>query len=97
MENLIEKIYNGELDVPNMGPKKETEYWKIQDRVNFYVKEISKTMGRAHGETLGNTVIDLEELVGRDHFILGFQLGAKLTFAILGDVPDSFAYNPERE
>jgi len=97
MENLIEKIYKGKLDVTRMGPKKGTEYWQSQDRVNFYVKEIAKTMGKAHGESLENAVIDLEELVGRDHFILGFQLGAKLTFAILGDVPDSFAYNPERE
>lgn len=96
MENLIEEIYKGKLDITRMGPKKGSEYCQIQDRVNFYVKETSKTMGKAHGESLENAVIDLEELVGRDHFILGFQMGAKLTFSILGDEPDSFAYKPEQ-
>lgn len=95
MENLIEKIYKGKLDITRMGPKKGAEYWQIQDRVNFYVKETSKTMGKAHGESLENAVIDLEELVGRDHFILGFQIGAKLALAILGDEPDSFGYHGE--
>ena len=96
MENLIEKIYKGELDVLGKRPRRASGYRKVQRGINAYVKEVANYMGKAHGECLENAIIDLEELVGRDHFILGFQWGAKMMLSILGDEPDTFGYQCEQ-
>jgi len=46
---------------------------------------------------LENAIIDLEGVMSKDSFILGFQWGAKLMLSILGKEPDSlsFDYQPK--
>ena len=91
MKNMIEELYEGNLDVSRMQPKAGSEYWKALDRIGLFLDKVKEAWGKEQSESLENAIIEFEGVMSKDSFILGFQWGAKLMFSILGDEPDSLS------
>ena len=88
--NMIKELYEGNLDVSRLHPKADSEYWKALDGIGAFLDKAKETWGWEQSESLENALIDLEGVMSKDSFILGFQWGAKLMLSIFGDEPDTF-------
>ena len=95
--NMIEELYEGNLDVSKLQPKTDSEYWKALDKIGLFLEKVKEAWGWEQSDNLENAIIEFEGAMSKDSFILGFQWGAKLMLSILGDAPDSLSpKRPER-
>ena len=57
----------------------------------MFLDKAKETWGWEQSESLETAIIDLEGVMSKDSFILGFQWGAKLILSIFDDEPDSLS------
>ena len=95
MVNAIEAIYNGDLNLSLKGPKRNSAYRKKLAEIDEMERTIEANCGKDIVRKLEETAIDLEEIVAKDHFVMGFMWGARLMLAIFDDEPDTFGYQEE--
>ena len=95
MINMIEAIYYGDLNLPSKGPKKDSEYEIKQGERDAMLTAAKQALGKEWVRKLEDAMIAIEEVVARDHFVVGFQWGAKMMLSILGNEPDTFGYQED--
>lgn len=96
-DNLIEDIFYGNLDPSIHGPAVGSEYRKRYDDIYVLTDAAETEENKETFRKLDDSISALEEVVARDYFILGFQWGAKMMLSILGDAPETFGYQDERQ
>ena len=95
MKNLIEELYYGNLDLASMRPELNSEYSKKHREINALLRKADSQLSLTDVMQLENTIVSLEEIVGRSYFTIGFQWGAKLILSIFDYEPDMFAFEDD--
>ena len=90
MKNVLHELYNGHLSRDSMTFEKGTPYARALDSMvdaeSDLLASLSKEQKKAF-QLYSKALDDLYEIIRREEFAAGFQIGARIMMAVLDEAP----------
>ena len=90
MKNVLHELYNGHLSRDSMMFEKGTPYARALDSMadaeNDLLASLSEEQKKAF-QLYSKALDDLYEIIRREEFAAGFQIGARIMMAVLDEAP----------
>ena len=91
MINMIDELFNGNLDLSMVELKKGSAYYKKRREILTLIESLEDTEHEKVSSQLSNAINDLDYIISRAYFTIGFRWGARMAMAILSDEHDTFS------
>ena len=90
MKNVLHELYNGHLSRDSMTFEKGTPYARALDSMvdaeSDLLASLSEEQKKAF-QLYSKSLDDLYEIIRREEFVAGFQIGARIMMAVLDEAP----------
>lgn len=90
MKNVLHELYNGHLSRDSMTFEKGTPYARALDSMadaeNDLLASLSEEQKKAF-QLYSKALDDFHEIIRREEFAAGFQIGARIMMAVLDEAP----------
>ena len=91
MPDMIDELFYGNVDLSLLEIKKGSDYNKKCSRVATLLEELEEQNCPALAKGLGDAISDLDSIVSRTYFSVGFRWGARMALAIMSEDPNMFS------
>ena len=91
MTDIIDDLFHGNLDPSLLDLKKGSAYNKKRHEIFTLIDSIEEAGVEKEAKRLGDAIGDLDCIISKASFTIGFRWGARMALAILNDEHDTFA------
>ncbi len=91
MTDMIDELFNGNLDLSMVELKRGSAYYKKRHEILTLIESLEDTEHEKVSSKLSDAINDLDYIVSRAYFTIGFRWGARMALAILNDEHDTFS------
>lgn len=91
MKDMIDELFNGNLDLSLLGLKKGSAYNKKRHEILPLIESLEDTEHEKVSSQLSDAINDLDYITSRAYFTIGFRWGARMALDILSDNHDTFS------
>ena len=91
MTNIIDELFHGNLDPSLLELKKGSAYNKKRHEILTLIDAIGEAGNEKEADKLSDALNDLDYIISRAYFTIGFRWGARLALAIMNDAHDTFS------
>lgn len=90
MGNMIDDLFYGNLDPTLIEIKRGSDYYKKRAAISTLLESLEGSGYVQESTQLGGLINDLDCLVSRAYFTIGFRWGARMALSIMDDTGDVF-------
>ena len=90
MPDMIDDLFYGNLDPALLEIKRGSDYNKKRAAITTVLETLEEAGYAQEASRLGDLLNDLDYLVSRAYFTVGFRWGARMALAIMDDSSDVF-------
>ena len=91
MTDIIDNLFHGNLDPSLLDLKKGSDYNKKRHEILSIIDTIKDAGKEKEATKLSDAIGDLDCIISRAYFTIGFRWGARMALAILNDEHDTFS------
>ena len=91
MINMIDELFHGNLDLSMVELKKGSAYYKKRHEILTLIESLEDTEHEKTFSQLSDAINDLEYILSRAYFTIGFRWGARMALDMLSDKHDTFS------
>ena len=88
---MIDELFHGNLDLSMVELKKGSAYYKKRHEILTLMESLEETEHEKTAVQLSDALNDLDYIISRAYFTIGFRWGARMALAILNDEHDTFS------
>ena len=90
MTNMIEELFYGNLDPTLIEVKRDSDYHKKRAAISTILESLESCGYARESTQLEELISDLDYLVSRAYFTIGFRWGARMALSIMDDTDEVF-------
>lgn len=90
MTDMIDELFNGNLDLSMVELKRGSAYNKKRHEILTLIEAIGDAGNEKEADKLSDALNDLDYIVSRAYFTIGFRWGARMALSMLNDEHDTF-------
>ena len=91
MINMIDELFHGNLDLSMVELKKGSAYYKKRHEILTLMESLENTEYEKTAVQLSDALNDLDYIISRAYFTIGFRWGARMALDMLNDKHDTFS------
>ena len=91
MTDMIDELFHGNLDPNLLELKKGSAYNKKRHEILTLIEAIEEAGNEKDAARLGEALNDLDYIISRAYFSIGFRWGAQMVMAMLNDDHSTFS------
>ena len=91
MKDMIDEMFHGNLNLSLLELKKGSAYYKKRHEILTIIESLEETKNETISSQLSDALNDLDYIISRAYFTIGFRWGARMALAILNDEHDTFS------
>ena len=91
MTDMIDELFNGNLDLTMVELKKGSAYYKKRHEILTLIEALEETEHEKMSGQLSDAINDLDYIISRAYFTIGFRWGARMALSMLNDEHDTFS------
>ena len=91
MINMIDELFHGNLDLSMVELKKGSAYYKKRHEILTLIESLEGTEHEKVSAQLSDAINDLDYIISRAYFTIGFRWGARMALDIMSDKHDTFS------
>ena len=91
MTDMIDELFNGNLDPTMVELKKGSAYYKKRHEILTLVDSLEEAGQEKAAARLSDALNDLDYIISRAYFTIGFRWGARMALDIMSDEHDTFS------
>ena len=91
MKDMIDELFSGNLDLTLVELKKGSAYYKKRHEILTLIEALEETEHEKMSAQLSDAINDLDYIISRAYFTIGFRWGARMAIAMLSDEHDTFS------
>ena len=90
MNDMIDELFNGNIDLSLLEMKKGSAYYKKRHEILTLIESLEDTEHEKVSARISDAINDLDYIISRAYFTIGFRWGARMALAMLNDDHDTF-------
>ena len=90
MTDMIDELFQGKLDLSMFELKKGSEYYNKRNEIVSLLEALENPETKEKTERVRDALNDLDYVISRAYFTIGFRWGARMALSILSDESDLF-------
>lgn len=90
MSDMIDDLFHGNLDLSLLEFKKDSAYNKKRSEILTLIDSLEEVGQEKAASRLSDALNDLDYIISRAYFTIGFRWGARMALAMLNDDYDTF-------
>ena len=91
MINMIDEPFHGNLDLSMVELKRGSAYYKKRHEILTLMESLEETEHEKTAVQLSDALNDLDYIISRAYFTIGFRWGARMALDMLNDKHDTFS------
>ena len=91
MQDMIDELFHGNLDPDLLELKKGSAYNKKRHEILTLIESLEDNGNKQEAVRLGDAISDLDYIVSRAYFSIGFRWGARMAIAMMTDDHSTFS------
>ena len=91
MSDMIDELFNGNVDLSLLEMKKGSAYYKKRHEILTLIESLEDTEHEKVSARISDAINDLDYIISRAYFTIGFRWGARMALAMLNDDHDTFS------
>ena len=91
MPDMIDELFHGNLDPNLFELKKGSAYNKKRHEILTIIDALAESGSTKEAKLLGDALNDLDYIISRAYFSVGFRWGARMAIAMMNDDHSTFS------